>query len=996
MTIRSHCAAALVACTAFFTIHAHAQEDIGSVVDAALKAMQEEKWEEALNLSNQLTESRAPEQSRTLFGPRFGTIYYRKGIAEMKTGRWQEAMNSFETCYKEFPNPKDASGRENPFHKMALLRWAEAAIGAQEWQKAIEMFSLFIKERDRRLDTYPQGPFHISMAIAHYNLELVEEGNKHLKAAIDGKARFPTPDHLIVAAFQQLVTSAIRKRDQTAVLAFINENRGGLTIEPFISHRFSKLFLKLGGEAVQAGLEELAMALYQFIPPTQTAMDDVRARLRSLGPLQRLGDGTNLMVRADLERDIKDLEEELRSGRSVEMIKLSATAFLHEKNGNTGGAQAAYLLLENFHSNAENREENLYNLIRTTAVAGIPANTRIYAEKFLASFPDSAYLPAIQRMMLASQFYDGQYEACIEIAEPLIATLQPGTPEHDMCLHVLGGSYHYTGRFAEAQPLLDQHTKDYPESQFAMASSYLQGSNLFRLGNWLKAGEILDAFLAKYPDPAENIYLPFALYDRANCHSSLDQADPALELISRLVREFPSSSILDQAFLLRGNIEQSLNNNPELAEQAFLAALDTAVNLHHPVIAGEAISWLINLIGAPDSPRLEEAAPFADRFWSEFADGSPLRARIAIDQLPALTAAGRREEAMERLREMIVESSRANDIEQLENLIPAYKDVYLATHNAEKLREHFFDLPGITEKDLATRALLRVSVIGVFEKIVRESEDAAEKRSARALVKVLFEQLKNDFPIDQLAPSILCQVGDFLRINTPNPREALAFYDEALRREDRDLRFRALLGRGNVNAASNNSGDIDKALADFTAVFEESEDKSQRETSLFRVVELLVAKKAYDEANKQALVYLDRENGFRKYSAEVGMLLALTFDKRNMIEDAIAMYMKVWSPNQGDIKIAAPAIKRWMELLWQRNRPSNDPNIPSDRQGAYEGGFKYTEITGPLKPQMTGDELKLWQEVEKLVKTYEGDPNVKSMERIRRERDAASGIRLRR
>jgi tetratricopeptide (TPR) repeat protein len=996
MTIRRHCAAALIACTAALSIQAPAQTDIGSMVDAALKAMKEEKWEEALALSAQLTEGRSPEQSRMLFGPRFGTIYYRQGIAEMKTGRWEQAMKSFETCYKEFPNPEDASGRENPFHKMALLRWAEAAIGARDWEKAIEMFLRFLQERHPRLDSYPQGAFHISMAIAHYNLNRIEEGSKHLKAAIDGKARFPTPDNLIIAAFQELVASVIRSRNEDALLSFIKENRGGLVCEPFVMHRYSKIFLKLGGEAIQAGMEESAMALYQFIPPTETAIDDIRSRLRALGPLQRLNDGANSLVRDDMQRDLAELEADRRSGRSIEMIKLSATAFLHEKNGNVGGAQAAYLLLENFHSNAENREDNLYNLARTTAIAGTAADTRLYAEKFFASFPDSPYIPALRRMMLSSQFYDGQYEVCIEIAEPMIDTLEPGTPEHDMCLHVLGGSYHYTGRFEEAQPLLDQHVKDYPESQFAMASSYLQASNLFRLGNWIKAGESLDAFLAKYPDPAENIYLPFALYDRASCHSSLDQAEPALNLISRLIREFPGASIRDQAFLLRGNIEHSLNDDPERAEQAYLAALDTAAKLYHPVIAGEAISWLINLIGLPDSPRLTEAAAFADRFWSEFAEGSPLRARIAIDQLPALTETERADEGVDRLREMIIESSREQKIDQLEDLIPAYRDAYLAKHDAEQLRTHFFDFPGIADGDMATRALLRISVIGVFEKVARDSQDVAQKRSATALVRVLFQQLKNDFPIGQLAPSILVQVGDFLRLNTDTPGEALAFYDEALRREDMDLRFRALMGRGSVNALSNAPGDIDKALADFTIVFEESEDKAQRELALFRVVELLVAKEAYDEANKQALVYLDRENGFRKYSADVGMLLALSFDKRKMMEDAIAMYMKVWSPNQGDIKIAAPAIKRWMELSWQRNRSSKDPGTPSDRQGAYEGGFKYIEITAPLKSQMTPEELKLWQDVEALVKTYEASPEIKSMAQIRREKDADSGIRLRR
>src|SRR5690606_7047376 len=106
-----------------------------------------------------------------------------------------------------------------------------------------------------------------------------------------------------------------------------------------------------------------------------------------------------------------------------------------------------------------------------------------------------------------------EYDTCIEVAAPLIDKLPPNTPEHDICLHVLGGSYFYTGQYDKAQPLLDKHVEMYPKSLFVIPAAYFQGSNQSRLQFWDKAAGLLDNFLTTYPDASKNVFLPFALYD---------------------------------------------------------------------------------------------------------------------------------------------------------------------------------------------------------------------------------------------------------------------------------------------------------------------------------------------------------------------------------------------------------------------------------------------------------------------------------------------------
>jgi tetratricopeptide (TPR) repeat protein len=987
-------ASLLCAVPLVLTVPASAQdEDLGAMVNKALAAMNAEKWEEALKYNTDAVERYGKNNPLQLFGPQFGTIYYRKGISELKLKKYKEAMQSFEICYRDFPNKAKAGGG-NPFEKLALLKWAEAAMGVKDWELALSLFQKFLKERDKERDKYPQGSFHISQAVCNYQLGRIPEGNENLEIAIKNKEKFPTPDAGIIAGFQALVSGVILKRNEQALLDFIEKNRGELVIDPYAMHDYSRVFMKLAGDAVGAEMERAAMALYQFVPSTEAATDDVRNRLRSIGELSNVKDGTNILIKSKLEQDLKMLEEELRGKKATEMVKLGAMAFLHEKHGNIRAAYAAYQQLELYYPNSEKREDNLFNLVRTSSLVAAGADTQRYAEMFVKTFPNSPHIPAVRRMMLSALFYDGEYETCIEVAEPMIEKLSPNTPEHDICLHVLGGSYFYTGQFDKAQPLLEKHVEMYPKSLFAVPAEYFRASNLSRLQYWSKAAGLLDEFLKTHPDASKNVFLPFALYDRATCHYAEDQPEPALEKLTRVIDDFKDCNVLEQAYNLRGNVEQSLGN-AEKAEQAYLKALEVAETRRNSIVAGESLYSLVALLGEKKpnkqpNPRMKDAVPYADKFWKEYGEGSPYKTRVAVAQLPAFNSVDRGDEALNRLRDVITEMAKDPEATGLEELINSYTEAYLEKHTPEELKEHYYNFPGIRMADRAARALLRVAVIGVFENVIKKSTDEARKRSGNAMIKVLFQNLKTDFDVKDLTNFILVRVGDYLRNNTSTPREALPYYDEALGRQDQAYRFAALLGRADVYGRSTNPADIDKGLEDFTRVYNDSQDKSEREFSLFRIVELNMAKKDFAKAAEHARVYLDRaKSGFSKYSPQVGLLLAKSFEERDMIDDAISMYVKVWSAHQGNIKISAPAMLNWMQLSWDRNKESADPNIPGDRQGAYQGGAKYIELTGRFKDKMIESDLELWKEVEKLVKTYEGNPAIKTVEQIKREKEAA-------
>ena len=968
-------------------------EDPQTLNSQALTSMQGSRWEEALTKLTRAVEL-YDRNALQLFGPQFGVTWYRKGICELKLKRWEDAAKSFETCYQKYPNKgAKVDGSGNIFNKRSLLRWGEAEQGGENYEQAIRLFKKFLEERDNTRDKFDPGSFYINLSICYFKSNKIPEGVENLETAIKNKVRFRTPDAGIVAAFQALVGAVVEKRDEKALLDFIDKNRSDIVIDPFEMGVYSRLFLKLASDAIGADMEAGAIALYQLVPSTDVMIEDLKSRTARLGSRDGMKELTRTVVKNKLTASRQELEKLRREGNPNETIQLGATAFIHEKHGNTRGAYAAYEQLELFFPKAKKREDNLYNLVRTSSIIGEVFATENYGSRFLKLYPDSKHVPAVRRMMLTSLFFEGEYETCIKVASTMLPNLEEGSKEHDICLHVLGGSYYYTGQYEKAQPLLDEHVEKYEKSQFEKAALYFQASNLSRLQYWTKSASLLDAFFSKYPDPADNIYYSFALYDRANCHYAEGENAAALDKLNRLEKEFPNADMIAMAYNLKGNVLQSDGNRDE-AEVYYKKALEFGERRDNDLVAGEALFYLVAMLGdksaeKKDTPsRVKDAVPFSDKFWKEYGDSSPYKTQVAVAQVQALSSVGRGEEALNRLRDVISQMAATQGAPGLEEAINSYTDVYLESHTADELKTHYYEFPGISSDNKAALALLRIAIIGVFEKELKKAGDnQAARNKAEASIKILFRELKNDFDPKDLSPYILVSTADFLRNSTSAPRQSLPYYDEALERNDKSYLFPALFGRASV-LAEGSKEEQGKAISDLKRVFADSQDKGERERALYRIVETQMSQGDYETAAETAKEYLSKEGNqiFTKFAPEVGYALAKSYEERGEVNNALANYVRVWSAYKGLIKVSAPAMKSWMELSWQRNSSGDEEkDIKGDRQGAYEQGWTYIDQTRRFEEKMTDTDRKLWQEVEKLVEQYEASADVKSMAKIKAE-----------
>ncbi|MES2474434.1 MAG: tetratricopeptide repeat protein [Verrucomicrobiota bacterium] len=935
-----------------------------SLVAQSRSAMTAKDWQRALDLNAQAIGEYGGADAFRRYGAQFGVIYYRKGLCEMKLGRWQDAMVSFETCYREFPNEGAANG--NAYQKMALRKRAESAMGAGEWQLAIECFAKFLAERDKAKDSFPQGSFYINLAVCHYKLGNIAQGSENLEIAIRNKRNFPTPDTGIVAGFQSLVSATLAAGDEQALLDFIRKNRGALRIEPYELHAFSPVFMKLAGDALATGMRRAALELYQLIPSTDVAIDDVRARLRAMGNAATLKDGTVTLNRKTLEADLATFEADRRGKRATETIKLAAVAYLHEASGNFLGAYAAYLQLERWFPQTEQREENLFNLVRVAARVGLGEPSRAHAATFMKDFPNSRHLPEAREIVL-STFLDGSDSAaCVAAVEPMLATLKAGTREHEICLYLLAVADFRMGAYDKAQPLLDQLATLYPKSAYAVEVAYLQASVAARRQQWEKAAGLFDAFLAAHP---ETPWLATALHERAICDYEAGRFDAARERAQQVISRFPEDSLLGRFYQLLGSIGARTGKMAE-AEQAWTQALGLAEQNADRALAGELLCALVELTNDQNAARLKQAVAQADLFWKTYADGSPSRVRMAIAQVPALVAADRGADAVQRI-EGIFAAGVGNAADQAA-LIDAYARAFLASHRADELAKRFENFPGISAEDKPLQVRRRMAVIHAFENEAQNAPDEARREAAAATLGTLYQQLKTGFAPTDLDAAALVRLGDHLRLKTSTPREALALYDEVLRREDKHWRVAALLGRADILARSGDAADSALGIAAFREASSSTGDAAEKSYAIFRTVETLMAQGDFPNAAADAKAFLTSDLGQSSpFMSQVALLLARSDQELGRTAEAMDRYRSLWSNPSAELRISAAAMLAWMRLLWMRD-------TGSDRQNAYDQALAYLAEKRATAATLNDEDLAAWRSIEQEVKTFASSPGIVS------------------
>jgi len=989
-------------------------QDIQESVPLGIQAMRESQWEKAQGIFAGIIEAYG-ERGKRLFGGRYGAIYYNKGFAELKMAAQLQrlggdeniakaaeyhslAKDSFEQCYK---TPSTDRGK-NLYHKKSLLYKGQAQQALEEYEDAIASYKKFLAEREPR-DKYNPGMFNINMAICHFKIEepQIKEGIAFFETALKNKERWKTPNAAIVSAFQALTIAVITTKNERALVDFLNQNRSSITLRPYQMVQFGPFFQKLATEALSADMQEAAYNLFALIPGTEVALSELGEIQTTLELYPRAGvkDGYDLIYKKQISKWYSDLRAKDRSGDPPEVLALSALAFTHESNGNTRGAFGAYEQLELYFNKSRRREDNLYNLVRTASVISEVMITEKYGQIFLKSFPQSDYCDSVRNMMLSSLFAAGEYEKCEMVAEKMIAELAKPSLQHDICLHVLGGSKFYLGKFVESHPYLEEHIKMYEESDFRLAASYFEASNLAQLQMWKKAGVKLDAFLKKYPDPGENMFLPYALFDRANVHFSESEYEPALVHLQRIESEFAGSNIEDVAYNLKGNILQSESKRDE-AKEYYLKALELAERRDNVVVQGESLYYLVALlgtekIGKEPNPNMKDALPFYDKFWKGY-QSSPYKAQVAVAGVPALIEADRFDEALSNVQGVIAEMAKQENPAGLEGAIGSYTKYFLMAQKkkgikpsdaADKLKNHYYTFPDIDSNDIRTLAMLRIAVIGVYEdslKIAQKENNEALVSSNQARINTAFKELKTAFPVEKLSNFVLVRVGDYLRTKSTAPRQALPYYQERLKRPQVNGRSVAEFGVADIYGKAGNNAEMNTAIKMMQEVLNKKDSsKKNRDQASSRIVQIFAKQENWDKVIEEGKLYL---TGFTKSRTKVQALLALAYKEKKMFAECIATNMSIFSSNTANWEVSVPAIDTATALMWDHGVGKGDK---SKQQLAYEVAGRYIKSSRAAfdknNNEMTESLRTTWKRIDTRAQKWEDSGKIKTFADMEKE-----------
>tara|TARA_B110000908_G_scaffold28469_1_gene33462 strand:- start:2576 stop:5653 length:3078 start_codon:yes stop_codon:yes gene_type:complete len=1015
--------AVTIAGSAFFGLMPQtASAGIAEDVPAGFEAMQKKDWVEAKKLFDRVIKNHG-DRGKAMYGGKFGEIYYYKGYSELNLGKqlssagdekaleqademFNAAKESFTLC-RTFPS--DDKGK-NGFYVKSLLYLGQAEQSLNECKSAIANYKKFLAERAKQQvkDNFHPGMYHINIAICHFKLEkpALAEGLVYYETALKNKDKMRVPDAAIVSAFKDFAAAAIVEKKEAMLVDFVNNNRGVLTLDPYEMYQFIPFFRKYAAEAFSKDMLNAAFTLYALMPGTSETEEDLSVMDKDLIGFTRplLADGfINKNARQSVTRiqnDLAHIQKSIKAGEPHELLALRSLAFTHENEGYTRGAYNAYKTMEKHYKKTKGREDNLYNLVRTSSLIGEVMETEKFGRLFLKRFPDSNYVEAVKNMMLISLFYSGEYEVAYKVANELIVDLAENTKPHDLCLHVLGGSMFYLGKFYDADEFLKKHVKMYPESDYKVAARYFVASNFSRLEDWEKAATYLDKFLADFPDPGQNAYIPFALFDRANTHFAEEEYEDAVAKLDKIEKEFPSSAVENISYNLRGDVHRSKKEKP-LANEYYVKALELSKRQGADVVAEESLYKLIALHGnetvdKEPNPKIQDAIPYYDEFWKD-RQQSVYKTQVAVAGVPALIAAGRSDEALSNVQSVISEMAKKERAPGMEQAINTYGKFYIESGKTpEQLKEHFENFPGVDAGDKRAQALLRIAVIGVYEDLIKIAEKSDDQDTTdkvgllKAKIDAMFNDIDQRFKKDELSDFILMRLADFIAERTGNPRKALPYYDEVLGRNSNQFRTMAQFGRAGILSKSDQAAEQNQALDTLKDVLATKDvGRETRERATYSIIEVYSKQENWKGVIEQAVAY--NQAGFAsKNKAHVGLLLGGAYEKDGNKSKALAIYASVYTRYKTDWAISIPALTKAAQFTRTEGKEFKSK---SPKQIAYDMAAQFirdsTNAYNENKLKMPPEVRKSWEDLREQVLSWESDAGIKSLKKQKEELEAA-------
>ncbi|MCD8071206.1 MAG: hypothetical protein LUE08_07485 [Akkermansiaceae bacterium] len=817
----------------------------------------------------------------------------------------------------------------------------------------------------------------------------------------------------------------------------------------------------LGREAVAGGKKELGEAYYQLsllllglVPETNELRSALKTLSKEIGPITvTLTNGETTFSASQIKSLLEHYDQVANEHLNFEANALLAVGSLMIDQASNRGAKAVYQILEDRYPKLQKkvgegeftplREDNLYQLAMAMRASGDVEGAQKAEARHRSLFPDSKYMKSLSVNLLAQLLSEQRYEEALEQARSVMSANQE-TPTSDTYIlaayaeaSALFKLNHAEELVEAAKKFLEQFPNDEKYSNQVLFYLLNAQNDVFQSEDCIKSCEL---YIQKYPaiDLQSNPMLPHVYYTLITNLMKLNTdagTEKAMSMIDKLVTDFPEHELYPVALLLRASmlITKESAEDQIKAIDSFRQAYEASKGKDElRQIKANALYCLASYIPDIEIPdkdneaRLREANNYIKTYW-ESADyeGNPYSLQIAALELGrTLDDKSKRREDFDkvskRMQELITREAKLAFTQdklnpEVESAVNSYTQYYIdgaqkydpkgVGLTLDQIREHFYNFPGISQKDNYTRAILRMAVINqmtsAMRALPRSSKDQAEADAAKKKyaelekdVEQIFREMVNTFSPKVLTEFINVQVGNYLigyvqrfedtTSKDKERREAIAYFDEGIRRHG-SFYDEAIFGKAKALGLSTDANEMQAGVA-LLQPLTQSENSDVAQNAMVEMTRIYMKKKEYDKAIATAGAYIENKRNVKERLPML-MLLGDAYAANGDTQNALLTYMNLYNQNISRIQYSAPACEAIMKLQWERNNPESTSEA-SDRWKAWNMGRMYIQLTEPSEQKFTPEDRDKWRVVRSLTAQYGSDPAVAQEEKARIQRRA--------
>lgn len=888
--------AGVLSLTFFGSLEAQDENGSDPVVgyNRATAAVQAQKWDEGLAAANAVIKEHGSHGLED-YGPVFGHFYFVRGLAQLGKENYPGAVESFKTCYEKYNNKyldglsdEEKQGlRPNNFQNSALVQWANAEMKLEKWKDAAARYERILVEGkgDPAINLIFVG---VNLGRCYLKAGELEKGYEFLVKPLSNES---LSDGLRETIFMVMADDWTPEVEYPRVREFINTYSVIIDQDPFEErHERNRRFEYLAQLAMSQADPIRALAWYERMVNPNLLEPEFRRRYEQL---------ENRVVAESLEAKKKEsldaLDKQIKQ-LPLEYVRiLNGVGSIHFLLQNFSGSYVAFSQLSDIAGKQhEQRPVFLHNAVVSAAQTEQWKSAYHYGRQFLDEFPDHELKPGVARVLVEILFIREEYEDSYEVSGEVRQDMTAGDSIRDIPDFVYGASAFQLGHYEEADQELSKYFNVYPNGERMELAQFFLGLSKVRLAKWQGAADVLNSYLEKYPD---STLVPTALYQCAMAEFMIDEMDAALAKVERVIKEFPGHEVSAVSWNLKGDILATIGSEFPEVELCYLNGRDGGKDLGQPDTVAYALWQLV--VQTVEVEEWDKASGHYNEFRDEHPD-SGYKNDVLVASLPMLLVQGRKEEGLQKLRDVVWE----NQGDPLSPVLAEMFGSYVEFLKDEFDNEVFFaQMNGLQDQRGATPCIMGWATVAKADALERQEVEQENVDKEFYRLEAGFKpEAQSNYPIVRLA-RWKAQVRK-------RPEEAKVLYQYILDNRPGSANFEyCLIDTAEIQALSDDPGERAAAMEKFQQVLAEIPNEELQEKAVLGMARIKTKEGDYAASQPIWEQYLANA-GWRLSRPEANFRLAECFDKSGNTADALKVYVSIYANFPGHLDWSTRAYLR--------------------------------------------------------------------------------------